>query len=426
MITIPSPAKEVIEEWTGEILNINSDFISGIYLTGSITLDDFHPDKSDIDFLVVCTLPPGKDHFDQLRKVHQHIEKKYKSPVLNGSYITLENLNIHQPHSEVLHFQDGKFTKSVFEMAPIKLYEIKKNAISLFGMTVEDLPLVIQTKDVDKFLFDNINSYWKNWIESHSSFTKCRVLLMFFPRLTEWVILGLARQLFTLHTGMITSKTKAGHFCLQHLPAEHHPIIMEAIQIRHDNSHHQLVLKGSYSISPSFKRVRETLQCARYLISHFNRQYNIKLSHHKMWDEFINRNPDYSGKNITGSYYFCDTQKDADECADLVIKGIKQATSTSVWWLKKNNAAMPKVGDLNIVTDWNGHPKAIVEVTKVEQIKFKDITPEYAFIEGEGDKSLSYWKKVHWEYYSREMSPYNVTPDENMIIICEYFRTIHI
>ena len=29
---------------------------------------------------------------------------------------------------------------------------------------------------------------------------------------------------------------------------------------------------------------------------------------------------------------------------------------------------------------------------------------EYAEIEGEGDKSLAYWNKVHWEYYTREMN----------------------
>src|SRR5687768_1496684 len=163
MIKIHSSAKDVIEEWTREIMKSNGDFISGIYLMGSITLDDFHPDKSDIDFLVLCTHTPGKDLFEHLRKVHRRIERKYKSPILNGSYITRQNLNVHQSHIDVLHYQDGKFTKGVFEMAAITLYELKTNAVRIFGMTVEDLPLVIQTKDVDKFLFDNINSYWKNW-----------------------------------------------------------------------------------------------------------------------------------------------------------------------------------------------------------------------------------------------------------------------
>ena len=47
-----------------------------------------------------------------------------------------------------------------------------------------------------------------------------------------------------------------------------------------------------------------------------------------------------------------------------------------------------------------------------------------AFIEGEGDKSLEYWKNVHWIYYSNEMEKYNEKPNEEIKIVCEYFETI--
>jgi uncharacterized protein YhfF len=77
-----------------------------------------------------------------------------------------------------------------------------------------------------------------------------------------------------------------------------------------------------------------------------------------------------------------------------------------------------------VVTDWYKIAKAIVEVVKVEQTPFNLITDEYAAIEGEGDKSLEYWKKVHWEYYSREMEEFDEKPTEDMVIVCEQFKTI--
>ncbi|QED38793.1 ASCH domain-containing protein [Antarcticibacterium arcticum] len=142
------------------------------------------------------------------------------------------------------------------------------------------------------------------------------------------------------------------------------------------------------------------------------------------WKEFQAKNPCYLKEEQPHSYYYCDNKKDADECAELVVQGIKQATSTSVWWFKKFNEEFPVPGDLAVITNWEGLPKAIVKTTRVEIVKFKEITPEYAIIEGEGDKSLEYWKDVHWKYYSNEMKEHGEIPSEEMEIVCEYFETI--
>ncbi|MBX3244031.1 MAG: ASCH domain-containing protein [Acidobacteria bacterium] len=142
------------------------------------------------------------------------------------------------------------------------------------------------------------------------------------------------------------------------------------------------------------------------------------------WERFVTENPAYAGRDVPVADYFCDNKKDADECADLVVEGIKRATTSSVWAIEKFDEKMPAVGDLSIVTDWEGEPKAVIEVTKVEVVKFKDVTAEYAFIEGEGDKSLQYWRDVHWEFYKREMQPHGEHPTEDMQVVCEYFTRI--
>lgn len=145
-----------------------------------------------------------------------------------------------------------------------------------------------------------------------------------------------------------------------------------------------------------------------------------------LWNDFLKKNPHNKIKETPLSLYFCDNEKDANECAELVVKGIKQATATSLWWYEKNNELFPKIGDHFIVTDWNGNAKAIIETIKIEQVAYNKITAEFAKTEGEGDKSLEYWKKVHEAYFKREMEPYGDEFDENMIIICEYFKTIYL
>ena len=122
-----------------------------------------------------------------------------------------------------------------------------------------------------------MNNYWKKWCDQYSSIFQNKLLLILFPRLTEWVILGLARQLYSLQTGRICSKTEAGYYALQHLPENHHPVIYEAIRIRKQSGKHFLTLNGSYYIHPSISRSNQTLNCAYYIIDIFNKEF-IKIS----------------------------------------------------------------------------------------------------------------------------------------------------
>jgi uncharacterized protein YhfF len=150
-----------------------------------------------------------------------------------------------------------------------------------------------------------------------------------------------------------------------------------------------------------------------------------KKSVEALWSNYVHENPEHKNLKRPNSFYFCDNEFDANECADLVVKGIKKATATSLWWFKKNNEPLPKVGNQYIITDWNGNAKAIIETIKIEQVPYHKVTAEFAKIEGEGDKTLAYWKKVHKAYYTREMKQFNEQFNENMIIVCEQFKTVY-
>ncbi len=144
----------------------------------------------------------------------------------------------------------------------------------------------------------------------------------------------------------------------------------------------------------------------------------------KLWDAFTKAHPKHNTKPLPESWHFCDNKKDADYCINLVLEGVKRATATSLWWFKKNNEPLPKQGDLFIVTDWEGIAKAVIETTQVDLVPYNEVTPEFAAIEGEGDKSLAYWKRVHWDYYTREMEPEGEAPTQDMVIVCEQFKAI--
>lgn len=121
---------------------------------------------------------------------------------------------------------------------------------------------------------------------------------------------------------------------------------------------------------------------------------------------------------------FCDNEKDANECADLVLAGIKQATSPSLWWFESNNEPLPCEGDLNIVTNWQGEALCIIETVAVKITPYNEISEQYANLEGEGDKSLKYWQQVHWDYYHRELAGTKFKPSPDMPIVCEQFKVV--
>lgn len=149
-----------------------------------------------------------------------------------------------------------------------------------------------------------------------------------------------------------------------------------------------------------------------------------RFSVQEMWNTYITKNPQYGQKTMPISYYFCDNEYDANICANLVLTGDKCATAPSLWWFEKQKEPLPKIGDLEIVTNWNGDAMGIVRLTNIVHRPYKEIDANFAFAEGEGDKSLAYWKRVHKAYYTREMAPYGDSFSEDMIVVCIYFELI--
>lgn len=277
--TIPPSVHLILQELLTGLTAIHKALFEGLYLTGSIPLNDFWQDKSDIDFLVLCTERPPQDILLQLKSLHATIEKKFPKLPLHGTYITKDCLQLPGALSaNILSYHEGQLKASSFEMAPVALYELKTTGIAVQGISAKDLPIDIQTDDLNAFLYQNINSYWTSWIAKHSLLKKRRLLLILFPRLTEWVILGMARLVFTLRTGKIASKTEAGFYVLPSLDSEHRVVVEEAMKTRAEKGHRFLRLKTSYSVRPSAKRARRTLACAKALLALFNNEYQANVN----------------------------------------------------------------------------------------------------------------------------------------------------
>lgn len=114
----------------------------------------------------------------------------------------------------------------------------------------------------------------------------------------------------------------------------------------------------------------------------------------------------------------------ADKLGALVVQGIKTATASLLWSYDAEEQPYPVVGGYNIILDGQGLPICILLTTKVYIAPFDEVDEEQAFLEGEGDRTLRYWREVHWQYFEDECLRLNRTPDPKMPIVCERFTLV--
>ncbi|PMO58449.1 RNA-binding protein [Vibrio breoganii] len=123
--------------------------------------------------------------------------------------------------------------------------------------------------------------------------------------------------------------------------------------------------------------------------------------------------------------YFCADEYNANLCAQLILRGEKRASCSMEYWYSHEGEAMPAVGHLQVVTDWQGEPICIIEITSVDTCKYCDVSAEFAALEGEGDKSLEWWREAHWKFFSLECQELGITPTQEMLLVLERFEVVY-
>lgn len=113
----------------------------------------------------------------------------------------------------------------------------------------------------------------------------------------------------------------------------------------------------------------------------------------------------YSGEALAPpAWAFGATPEQANELAELVLGGIKTATASAQWDYAQDSEPIPRIGDLAIVLDGSEHPRALIEVTDVDIVAFEDVTQEHAYLEGEGNRTLEYWRREHQRFFTDHAS----------------------
>lgn len=110
----------------------------------------------------------------------------------------------------------------------------------------------------------------------------------------------------------------------------------------------------------------------------------------------------------------------ADSLGRLVRDGPKRATTSLLSSYHDDDEPLPRVGDLSVVLDGSGEALCVIRTVSAEVRAFGLVDEAFAWVEGEGDRSLAYWREEHTRFFQSEGRPV----DDETPVVLETFELL--
>jgi uncharacterized protein YhfF len=129
--------------------------------------------------------------------------------------------------------------------------------------------------------------------------------------------------------------------------------------------------------------------------------------------------------NFVDADCFGDSVELADKLLELILHGPKRATAACIADHDAADAPIPKVGDLFIATDGTGRPRAVIRTTDARVGPLSSVDNQFAWDEGEGDRSRAYWLEAHTLCFMRSYERLGLEFHPDIAVVFERFELVH-
>ncbi len=133
----------------------------------------------------------------------------------------------------------------------------------------------------------------------------------------------------------------------------------------------------------------------------------------------------WKASGLEGEYSAWSFGDDADRLAELVRTGVKKATCSLLCFYESEGEPLPQAGEYSVILDSREEAVCIIRTTNVSVTTFDQVSEKHAFLEGEGDRTLDYWKRVHQAFFSEELLSAGKTFSSTAELVCEEFEVIY-
>lgn len=204
--------------------------VEGLYLVGSVALNDFQPGRSDIDFVAVASTPLAPTELRRLGQVHRELRRNARGPKLDGIYVSWGELAASPVNLSAPFCLEGRFRPDKgFAANPVTWMTLKRYPVSLRGPA---RPTVWHDDELlCVWCRENVQGYWTEWVKAARTRLH-RQLFTLTSQAVVWGVLGVTRLHATIKQGDIISKSTAGIYALENFPTRWSRIIEEARDVR--------------------------------------------------------------------------------------------------------------------------------------------------------------------------------------------------
>lgn len=259
---MPADVRRVVTRYLQRVDESLRDRIEGLYLVGSLALDDYQAGQSDIDFVAVTADPLTAGEMDRLEAVHQALLTEVGRPWFDGIYVTWSDLE-HNPEEadSVPSSQEGQFERSGgFEPNPVTWLTLRNHPYPIRG----PIPRAWHDRDLlQRWNLHNLHSYWAG-LATQLEAGASRLPEEAMPQVIAWCVPGVVRLAYTMATDDVTSKSGACRYALTTYSERWRPIVSEALAIR----------SGTCPAESDWSsRIEDTIAFMRHVIAAENEQY---------------------------------------------------------------------------------------------------------------------------------------------------------
>jgi predicted nucleotidyltransferase len=219
---------EVLNLLRSDAKEILGDLFLGMYLYGSLASGDFHPESSDIDFLVVTTDTLPASQVSELEAMHNRLWAgglKWASK-LEGAYVPKDLIRRHTPEGpRCPTVNEGKFyVAGLGSDWIIQRHIVREYGTALEGPDPKTLIDPVTAEEIRDAVLGVLHEWWfpmlddPAWLSMHGN------------EYHAFAILTMCRALYALEHGTIVSKTAAARWAQTRLGGKWSRVIEQAIR----------------------------------------------------------------------------------------------------------------------------------------------------------------------------------------------------
>jgi uncharacterized protein YhfF len=141
----------------------------------------------------------------------------------------------------------------------------------------------------------------------------------------------------------------------------------------------------------------------------------------RMYADFLGAHPDVARQPDVEVVCFGDSPDLADELGSFIIDGSKRATASLVAGYVAAGEALPPLGAYWVCCDGSGQPRAILRTTELRLGPFGSVDTQFAWDEGEYDRTLQTWLDGHRSAYEKQCARLGIEFSEELEVCFERF-----